>query len=212
MVLFRLTSIGHPEQNNKSKREAGRRLSFRRWPALSLLLVLTMLVIPQEGVTQLNSSVSSVALTATLLESLTVVAAPSAVAFTLASGSTTAGSTAVSVTTVWTLGITRTNVNLYTSFASSTAALTDGSGDDIPSANVLGQMTTGLPTTFTAFTQTGPFGGAGASLELFSQSISVTNLTSTRTDNLNLEIDLTSLPNLPAGVYTGTLNIQAQAL
>ncbi len=184
-----------------------------RTPLLCFLLLITIIAVtPQDGAPQLNSNVSSVALTATLLETLTVAAAPSAVTFNLVAGGAATGSAPVAVTTVWVLGATRTKVNLYGSFASSTAALADGSGNNIPSANVLGQVTTGLPTTFTAFTQTGPFGAAGASLELFSQTISVTNLNGNRTDNLNLKIDLTSLPQLPAGIYTGTLNIQAQAL
>jgi hypothetical protein len=55
-------------------------------------------------------------------------------------------------------------------------------------------------------------GTAGAALTLFSQSLSSTNRTANRTDNLNLEINLASQPQLPAGSYTGTLNIQAQAL
>ncbi len=184
------------------------RKSARGW----LLIITLILIAPQGGVSQLNSNVSSVVLTGTLLETLTVAAAPAAVAFNLAAGSAATGTTPVAVTTAWILGPARTTVNVYGSFASSTAALTDGSAHNIPSADVLGQVTTGLPTTFTAFTQTGPFGAGGASLELLSQTISITNLNSTRTDNLNLKIDLTSAPQTPAGVYTGTLNIQAQAL
>jgi len=33
-----------------------------------------------------------------------------------------------------------------------------------------------------------------------------------RTDTLNMEINLTALPQLPAGTYTGTLYLQAQML
>jgi hypothetical protein len=42
--------------------------------------------------------------------------------------------------------------------------------------------------------------------------LTATNQTASRTDNLVLEIDLSSQPQLPAGAYTGTLNLQAQAL
>jgi hypothetical protein len=73
-------------------------------------------------------------------------------------------------------------------------------------------MTTGTPTTFTAFSQTAPLGAAGAGLTLFSEALTGTNHTANRTDNLNLEINLAAQPLLPAGTYTGTLNIQAQAL
>ena len=165
----------------------------------------------QSGFAQLNSNTSNVTLTATLVESLTVAAIPSAVNFTLVNGTTADGSSAVAITTTWVLSPTRTSVKLYGNFSSSTAALTDGGGNNIPSADVLGQVSTGSPTSYTAFTQTGPFGAASASLLLFNQSITALNLTGNRTDNLNLRIDLSSL-SLPAGVYTGTLHLQAQAL
>jgi len=144
-------------------------------------------------------------------ESLTVSALPSAVSLNLAPGGEAVAPVPVTITTTWILGVTRLTVNLYASFSSSPAALTDGLGHNIPSASVLGQVTTGAPTIFTAFTQTGPFGGAGADLKLFSQGIGVSNRTGLRSDNLILKIDLTSVP-IPAGIYLGTLNIQAQAL
>ena len=102
-------------------------------------------------------------------------------------------------------------------FASATAALT-GTGSSpatIPTSEVLGQVTTGTPATYTAFTQTpatGALGTAGASLVLFTQGITGTNRAASRNDNLNLQINLTSQPQLPADTYTGTLNLQAQAL
>jgi len=186
--------------------------SHRKYAVRFLAILTTFIaVIPQAGESQLNSNVANVVLTATLLESLSITALPSAVAFNLAPGGEAVGSTPVAVTTVWILGSTRTTVNLYANFSSSTIALTDGLGHNIASANIEGQMTTGSPTSYTAFTQTGPFGAAGASLKLFTQGIGLTNLSSTRTDNLNLEIDLIGT-TVPAGVYVGTLNIQAQAL
>jgi hypothetical protein len=100
---------------------------------------------------------------------------------------------------------------VYASFDSATSALNDGNGNSIPSVNVFGQVATGLPTTYTAFTQASPFGAAGAGLQLYSQTINRTNFTGTRTDTLNVRIDVTNLP-LPTGVYVGTLHIQAQAL
>ncbi len=178
----------------------------------AILTAVALLLAPQSGWSQLNSNPANVVLTATLLESLTVVASPSAVDFNLAPGGEAIGSTPVTITTTWILGVTRTTVNLHASFSSSTVALTDGSTHNIPSANVFGQVTTGTAPSFTAFTQTAPFGAAGAGLKLLTQVVNIANLTSTRTDTLNLKIDLTSGPSLPAGVYVGTLNIQAQAL
>jgi hypothetical protein len=182
---------------------------YKRIPVAILFIVGT-----SAALCQLNSNTASVALRATLGESLTVAATPSNVAIPLVSGGTAAGTSPVAITTTWVLSANRTSVTLVGYFASATAALTDGAPtpDNIPAAEVLGQVTTGTPTTFTAFTQTAPLGTAGAALTLFSQSLSSTNRTANRTDNLNLEINLASQPQLPAGSYTGTLNIQAQAL
>jgi hypothetical protein len=163
---------------------------------------------------QIASGVASVQLNATLKESLTVSATPANVSFNLIAGGTAQGNVPVGITTTWVLNGSRSSVTLSGYFSSSTAALTDGAATptNIPSSDVLGQVTTGLPTAFTAFTQSAPVGTAGAGLELFKQSISAANRSTTRTDNLNLQINLTGLPQLPAGTYTGTLNLQAQAL
>jgi len=79
----------------------------------------------------------------------------------------------------------------------------------IPASVIFGQVPTGLPTSYTAFTQAGPFGAAGASLQLITTG-SLLSLGGSRTDTLSLKIDLTSLPQLPAATYTGTLYLQAQ--
>jgi hypothetical protein len=180
-----------------------------------LILVAILFILGTSGaVCQLNSNTASVALRATLGESLTVAATPSTVAIPLVSGGTAAGTSPVAITTTWVLSASRTTVTLVGYFASATVALTDGATTpaNIPASQVLGQVTTGTPTSFTAFTQTAPLGTAGAGLTLFTQGLSGANRTANRTDNLNLEINLASQPQLPAGNYTGTLNIQAQAL
>jgi hypothetical protein len=92
--------------------------------------------------------------------------------------------------------------------------LTDGlsTPDNIPSSEVLGQVTSGTPTSYTAFTQSNTVGTANGGLLLYTQTLTSSNRSSNRTDNLNLEINLGAQPQLPAGSYTGLLNIQAQAL
>lgn len=164
-----------------------------------------------------NSNTASVSLTATLPESLTIAATPSAVTFNLVAGSTANGSAPVAITTTWVLNGSRSTVTLTGWFSSSSQALagTGSSPSYIPTSEILGQVTTGSPASYTAFTQTtsgGALGVTGASLVLFQNSITGTNRSATRTDNLNLEINLTSQPQLPADTYTGTLNLQAQAL
>ena len=200
-------------QNNSGDVTVSRfyRLRSAHW-FMAAVFVIGGLVAPAPGSAQLDSNTATVALTATLLESLTVSATPSAVTFSLNSGTTTNGSAPVAVTTSWVLGPTRTQVNVYGFFLSATAALSDGSSHDIASSKVLGRVTTGSPTSYTAFTQTAAFGAAGAGLQLLSQTISAANVAGTRTDNLDLQIDLTSSTQTPAAVYTGTLSIRAQAL
>jgi hypothetical protein len=184
-------------------------MSYKRIP-LAIFFILGT----SAALCQLNSNTASVALKATLGESLTVAATPSTVAIPLVSGGTATGTSPVAITTNWVLSASRTAVTLVGYFSSATAALTDGAAtpDNIPASEVLGQVTTGTPTSFTAFTQTAPLDAAGAGLTLFTQALTETNRTANRTDNLNLEINLAAQPHLPAGSYTGTLNIQAQAL
>src|SRR5271163_431884 len=96
-------------------------LSTKLIPMLALLT----LAIPA-AVCQLNSNTASVALKATLGESLTVAATPSTVAIPLVSGGTAAGTSPVAITTTWVLSASRTAVTLVGYFSSATAALTDG--------------------------------------------------------------------------------------
>src|SRR6202142_2838283 len=159
----------------------------------------------------LNSTAQTIALNANLTESLTLNLSASAVNFTLAAGSAAnPGSTNITATTAWTLKPGRTAVGVYAYFASATAALTDGAGDNIPSSAFTIADNAGGPA---ALVNTVPFGGALAGLQLANVVITGANRTASRTDAMAYNINLTggTLPQLPAGTYTGTLNIQAQA-
>jgi hypothetical protein len=159
----------------------------------------------------LNSGAQPIALNATLGESLTLTLSSAAVNFTLAAGSATnAGSTNITATTKWTLAPGRTAVGVYAYFASATAALTDGAGDNIPSSAFTIADNAGAAA---ALVNTVPYGGALAGLQLANVVITGANRTASRTDAMAYNINLTggTLPQLPAGTYTGTLNIQAQA-
>jgi len=122
--------------------------------------------------------------------------------------------TPVGITTQWDVNPGQIySISLVAYFTTPSQALTGGTVQ-IPSSRVLGRMTTGLPTTFTPFTQAAVAGAgtAGGSLVLFSENIIGTNKgVLTRTDNLDLELDLVGFPVLPVGTYTGTLNIRAVA-
>lgn len=117
----------------------------------------------------------------------------------------------VVIQTSWNVSPGQTNtVNLMAYFSVPAQALV-GAGTQIPSSRVLGRMTTGLPVTFTALTQNavGSVGSAGGSLLLFSETIGGGNKVASRTDNLDLQLNLVGFPTLPAGAYVGVLNLRA---
>lgn len=160
---------------------------------------------------QINSGPQPIALNATLNESLTLNLSASAVNFTLTPGSAAnAGSTNITATTAWVLKPGRTAVGVYAYFANSASALTDGAGNNIPSSAFSIADNGGAST---ALTGTVAFGGANAGLQLANVGITGANKVANRTDAMAFNIDLSSvaMAQLPAGTYTGTLNIQAQA-
>lgn len=154
---------------------------------------------------QLNSNVATVNLNAVLGETLTVSAGPATVNFTLVPNGVALGSAPVAITTTWALDPARTDVNLYAYFSSGNA-LTDGAGNNIPTANVDGSVNSGPAGPFTSAT---PFGANG--MTVFTQALVPATLNSSRNDTIDLSIDTSGL-GLPSATYTGTLNIQAQAL
>ena len=173
--------------------------------ALGMALATTM------ASAQLNSGAQTIALNATLAESLTLSLSANAVNFTLAAGSATnAGSTSITATTTWVLKPGRTAVGVYAYFANAGAALSDGAGNNIPSSAffIADNVSPSI-----ALTSATPFNAAGAGLQLANVAITGTNKSASRTDLMAFNINLSggTLPQLPAATYTGTLNIQAQA-
>ncbi len=157
-----------------------------------------------------NSGASTISLNAVLSDSITVSLSSNAVNFTLTQGSgSNPGSTSVTATTTWLLRPNVGSLQLYAFFSSSASALTDGAGNNIPSADFQISNNGGA---FNALTNTVPFGGANAGLQLSSTPILGNNRSGSRNDVMNFNINLVPLPNLPAATYTGTLTIQAQAI
>ncbi len=119
----------------------------------------------------------------------------------------------VVIQTQWDLNPGQTgSVGVIAWFATPAQALFSAvSGTAIPSSRMRGRVVTGVPVTFTAFTQNGVsgVGTAGGSLQLLNVNVTGANKTTTRSDNLQLQLDLTGAPVLPPGTYSGTLNIQA---
>lgn len=172
--------------------------------ALGLALAATM-----ASAQALNSGAQTITLNANLAESLTLSLSASSVNFTLAAGSASnPGSTNITATTTWVLKPGRTAVGVYAYFINAAAALTDGAGDNIPSSAFFISDNTGAST---ALTSTVAYGATNGGLQLANVPITGTNKSATRTDNMAFNINLSTLPQLPAAAYTGTLNIQAQA-
>jgi hypothetical protein len=177
--------------------------------AVALILLTLMLASVAQGQVR-NSGASPIALQAVLANSITLTLSGNAVNFTLVGGNgSNPGNTSITATTTWVLKPSVGSLKLYAFFSSSTTALTDGAGNNIPSADFQISANAGA---FTALTNTVPFGGANAGLLLSTTPILGNNKTGTHSDVLNFNINLTPLPNLPAGVYTGTLTLQAQAI
>jgi hypothetical protein len=121
--------------------------------------------------------------------------------------------TPVVITTEWTLATLLTTVDLVGYFSLAGAALSNGT-EDIGAHRILGRMTTGSPKTFSAFDESAVngLGTPGGSLHLFRQLIvAPINAVGSRTDNLELQLDLRGKPKLSPGTYRGTLTLRAQA-
>ena len=117
----------------------------------------------------------------------------------------------VVIQTTWSVNPGQTNtVNLVAYFSIPAQALVGGT-TQIPSSRVEARMATGIPTAFTAISQNafGGVGTAGGSLRLFGVNISGANKNASRTDNLDLRLNLVGFPTLPAGAYVGVLNLRA---
>ena len=199
------------ERNYKSSNLGKRENMFSKAIRLTILAVLTLGLASMASAQVINSGAQPITLNATLAESLTLSLSANAVNFTLASGSATnVGSTNITATTAWVLKPGRTAVNVDAYFASASAALTDGAGNNIPSSAFKVGVNAGAAN---PLVNTVAFGAANAGLRLRSTTISGTNKSATVNDVMAFTIDLSggTLPQLPAATYTGTLNIQAQA-
>jgi hypothetical protein len=186
----------------------GLRAKFGR--VAGVLVVGGVVLLAPAGAQVLNSAARTITLQARLSESLAVNLSGNSVNFTLTAGSASnPGTTSITATTSWALRPSVSSVKLYAFFANSTSALTDGAGDNIPSANFQISDNGGA---LSALSNTVPFGGASAGLLLSTTPILGNNKTGSRTDVMNFNINLSTLPNLPAGTYTGTLTIRAQAI
>jgi hypothetical protein len=186
--------------------------SLKKYATLAAMLACFVVLAASFASAQvLNSGAQAIALNATLNESLTVGLSANTVNFPLTAGNAAnAGSTNITATTAWVLKPSRTAVKVYAYFAAAATALTDGAGNNIPSSAFFIADNAGPSN---ALVNTVAFGGANAGLQLANVAITNANRAGNRADIMAFNINLTggTLPQLPAGSYTGTLNIQAQA-
>ena len=121
--------------------------------------------------------------------------------------------TPVNITTQWQLSTLLSTVDLVAYFATPSAALTSGA-NSLPSSRLNGRMVSGGVPEFRPFSQQ-PVVGAGTpggTLHLFRQTIiALVNGQGSRTDDLELQLDLRGVPRLASGTYRGTLTLRAVA-
>src|ERR1700757_2229795 len=150
----------------------GRRMKTKtlfRIGALALGMALTTMASAQA----INSGAQTIALNATLAESLTLSLSANSVNFTLSAGSAAnAGSTNITATTAWVLKPGRTAVGVYAYFVNAASALTDGAGNNIPSSAFFISDNGGASTPLTS---TVVFGGANAGYQMANVAITRAN-------------------------------------
>jgi hypothetical protein len=176
-------------------------------PISGLGLIAALFFLASPVFPQANSNAAGVNLTARLDNRLTVVASPGLVNFVLLPSGISNGSTPVTVRTIWQLPQLIGIVTTYAYFSSAPAALTNGTGGQIPSSRVFASNNGGP---YQAFTANSPF-AAGSSIMVRRTFIIFFNRSGSTTNTLNLRIDTTGL-GLSPGFYSGVMNVQAVAI
>ncbi|MGI8818218.1 MAG: hypothetical protein ACR2HW_03680 [Gemmatimonadales bacterium] len=181
-----------------------------RIPGLNLLALSVFLAL---RASELSAQTQIISLAAAAVSTLTVVVQSGGVQTIVgvADNAVTNFPSPVVIQTAWNVSPGQTNTVHLVAYFSLPAQAMVGGTTQIPSSRLLGRMTTGLPTTYTPITQNaiGGVGSAGGSLQLFAVNIDGGNKNATRTDNLDLQLDLVGFPPLAAGTYAGLLNIRA---
>src|SRR5205807_1596584 len=167
--------------------------------------------LPTPAVAQVNSNTGVVTINANLPESLTVnITSGPTITIPLTENTAVNNSTApvggTVIQTAWVLqpGRTAVKVFVYSAVANPLTNLTD----TIPATSIL-ISNTGQGGAYSALAAGTPF-GTGLQIGA-STAITGANKASSRTDTIFFQINTTFNPQLSAGLYTGTLNVQAQA-
>ena len=173
-------------------------------------LAIALAVATTPAVAQLNSNTGTITINANVPESLTVNLTNPTITIPLTANTAVNNSTApaagTSIQTAWVLQPGRTAVKVFV-YSAVASPLSNGT-DTIPATSIL-ISNTGQGGAYSALAAGTPFGTGlqiGASI-----NITGANKNSSRTDTVFFQIDTTFNPQLSAGLYTGTLNVQAQA-
>lgn len=167
-----------------------------------LLVVLALMLVPVTEAVTVNSAVQTVALTMTVAESLTIIATPATIAFTYDGVNKATASGPISINTVWTLAAGHTSLTLQAYFSAATS-LTDGTGV-VATSNTFQAIGAGAPAACNT---------AGITTNSCPPIFTLTGVGITATGNRTdaITLSLNNVGVLPAGPYTGTLNLQAIA-
>ena len=181
--------------------------------ALAGALLLSAPAVPLHAQAGTLGAPVTVTLAAAVPPSLTVLVTAGAMQSipNVTSGAVNSFPTPVQIQTSWDLRPNSGTLSLVAYFTTPSQAMTSGA-NTIASSRIRGRMQSGSVPVFTPINGAGAggVGVAGGSLVLFTYAVCNSNACrrQTRTDPLDLQLDLTSL-TLPPGTYTGTLNLRA---
>src|SRR5438477_3032068 len=173
-------------------------------------LAIALAVATTPAAAQLNSNTGTITINANLPESLTVSLTNPTITIPLTANTAVNNSTApaagTAILTQWVLQPGRTAVKVFV-YSAVASPLSNGT-DTIPATSIL-ISNTGQGGAYSALAAGTPF-GTGLQIGA-ATAITGTNKNSSRTDTIFFQISTTFNPQLSAGTYTGTLNVQAQA-
>jgi hypothetical protein len=194
----------------KTTAERGRQMKVTRLFVVAMAFVLALSLMAGGVSAQAIYSLpqNTVPLSMTIAESLTVSVTGGPVVFTYNSAAHTATAGApLSVVTSWQLGNTRAVVQTTAWADDGPVALTDGT-DTIPTSALFASVDSGTATACTGNSLNGLGLATSTCPTVYSVAITGANRAGTHTDSLLLSLSGLSA-TLPAGSYTGQLDIQA---
>jgi hypothetical protein len=170
-----------------------------------LMGLLFSLAIPQAPAQSSLQSRAAIRLVATLPAQLRLSLADINLEINVADPTQASQVVSIPVTSSWVLDTTTNSVELVGYFDSPESALTDNQGHFIPANHVMGAL---AGESMAPFVETSRVGTANSSRTFFRQQISRQNVTDSRSDTLNVQLDRVDDLGAPAGEYRGILHLR----